>query len=154
MASDLDAMLLSLMAANPSLMVGLVGAEAKKEPSKPREIKAPSEDFFLILLSGCETCNVVTKVVYSMKWDGISRCFRQSIFRSPLSGKPKIELQRTTSRTCASCVSTLESLSHTELVALTMSFTDPEASMIRLGKLKTTLRKMTIEDAGSPEGRL
>lgn len=143
---DIDQLLKQIILENPSLMSELkksVPSDTTSLVPKPREKKAPSSDYLLTVYCGCETCHAIIPRTYNMKWDVIQGCFRPQPFCAAHAIENKeLKVQTTTSRTCVSCPTELARLSHEDLVSLFMQMTDPENSIIRLGKLKTALRKI------------
>ena len=144
--TNIDDLLKQMLLENPELMKALQKEvpAVQSQPNKPREKKAPSSDYLLTVYCGCETCHAILPRTYNMKWDVIQGCFRPQPFCSVHGTENKeLKVQTTTSRTCVACPTELGKLEHTDLVTLFMQMTDPENSIVRLGKLKTALRKIT-----------
>ena len=145
--TSIDDLLKQMLLDNPSLMAQLSKETTAqiKEPTQ-RTKKAPGLDFYLVVYSGCEMCHAITPTTYSMQWDGLAGCYRTNLFRqtSEFDAKREIKNQIVTSRTCVSCLSELGRLEKDDLVRLTMSMSDPEASIIRLVQLKKVLKGMLL----------
>ena len=139
--ASLDDLLKSLLLANPELMKDMAPSVTSSitTPTK-RLVKAPSADYYLTIINGCECCHAITSIVYHMKWDASSNCFRQNIVRA-LPDEEKTQRQTVISRTCLKCLVVLDSLDKADLISYIMKSTDPEALILREAKLKTALRR-------------
>lgn len=148
--TNIDELLKQMLLENPALMAELsknVPANSAgpqgSSASKIREKKAPEKDFYLQVISGCETCHCITILNYSMKWDSEKGIFRQRTFCLKEQTPPdqEIKTQVITSRTCCSCSSELERLEKHELTELLIKSSEPEFTIVRLLNLKKKLKE-------------
>lgn len=147
--TNIDELLKQMLVENPELMKDLqksVPANSSgpqgSSVSKIREKKAPEKDFFLQVISGCETCHAITIRNSSMKWDSEKGCFRQRTFC--IKEQDQIEDIRTqviTSRNCPSCPNELNKLEKFELADLILKSSEPEFTIVRLLNLKKKLKE-------------
>ncbi len=141
--TNIDDLLKSLLLANPELMKDMSSSASISVTTPTKRItKAPSADYYLTIINGCECCHAISTIAYHMKWDGSSNCFRQNLVREVSRDcEEKTQKQTVISRTCLKCLAVFDTWDKGELIGYIMKSTDPESIILREAKLKTALRR-------------